>query len=79
MISYHSGTTPLSQMGKLFNPCSLIDQIREKTSDLALGYNTYLLTLDGSFIHFTKLTDIVWTETFFGGPQQVVVCGKMKE
>lgn len=48
----------------------LLMQIRKKTNDLSLGYNTYLLTLDGSLVHFAKLIGLPWTETYFIFPTQ---------
>lgn len=50
----------------------LINSIRNKrsTGEMSLGYDTYLLTLDGSLVHFTKMYGIPWTETYFVYPNQ---------
>ena len=45
---------------------------RHKTSqdDMSLGYDRYLLTLDGSLVPFMQLFGIPWTESFFIYPNQ---------
>lgn len=50
----------------------LINSIRNKrpNGEMSLGYDTYLLTLDGSLVHFTKDYGIPWTETYFVYPNQ---------
>lgn len=50
----------------------LINSLRSKrdSGELSLGYNTYLLTLDGSLVHFRKLYRIPLTETYFIYPNQ---------
>lgn len=41
-----------------------------KAGDSSLGYDTYLLTLDGSLVHFTREMDIHYMDTFFMYPNQ---------
>jgi hypothetical protein len=38
--------------------------------ELSFGYDTYLLTLDGSLTFFSKYEGITWTETYFMFPTQ---------
>jgi hypothetical protein len=50
----------------------LIDSTRHRKhqGEISWGYDTYLLTLDGSLVHFRKLHGIPWTETYFLFPNQ---------
>ena len=50
----------------------LIQSIRTKgrSGESSLGYDTYLLTLDGSLVHFTKEMKIHYTDTYFMYPNQ---------
>lgn len=50
----------------------LIEQSRRIIGDKgnSLGYDTYLLTLDGSLVYFSKEQGIPWTETYFLFPNQ---------
>ncbi len=43
---------------------------RSSTAIVAVGYDRYLLTLDGSLVHFAKLQQISVTETYFIYPNQ---------
>ncbi len=48
-----------------------INNVRAKRNgELSLGYDTYLLTLDGSLVHFRKYYDIDWYDTYFLYPNQ---------
>ena len=48
----------------------LIYEGRHRSSELSFGYDTYLLTLDGSLIHFAKYQGISWLDTYFMFPSQ---------
>lgn len=49
----------------------LLYKIRQQSSaKLSIGFNTYLLTMDGSLIPFTQLQGIPWSETYFLYPNQ---------
>ena len=43
---------------------------KRSEGELSLGFDTYLLTFDGSLIFFLKNYDIPWTETYFLFPDQ---------
>jgi predicted nucleic acid-binding protein len=49
----------------------LLQKNRRRTSgELSFGYNTYLLTLDGSLVYFAKYQGISWADTYFIFPSQ---------
>jgi len=48
-----------------------IDKIRRKLSGkYSFGFDTYLLTMDGSLISFAQYQGIPWSETYFLYPNQ---------
>ena len=49
----------------------LIKRVRNKSSGpVSMGYDTYLITLDGSLPYFAQHEKLVWTDTFFLFPNQ---------
>ncbi len=50
----------------------LISSTRKKRPDsrFSVGYDTYLLTLDGSLVYFLRDFGVPWTETYFFFPNQ---------
>ena len=49
----------------------LLKKCRRRTSgELSFGFDTYLLTLDGSLVYFAKYQGISWAETYFIYPNQ---------
>lgn len=48
----------------------LIQKNRAKVADIGLGYDTYLLTFDGSLVSFTREHGLSWLDTYFVFPNQ---------